>query len=172
MSLTVKQQRFVEEYLIDLNATQAAIRAGYSAKTAEVQGSRLLSYAKVAEAVKAAMEKRSSETAIDAAWVLKRLASEAEADIADIYTEGGDLKPVHEWPLIWRKGLVAGLETSAGDDGMIVHKVKLSDRTRRLELLGKHIDVGAFEEKFRHDAGADLANAIAQGNARVSNGGS
>ena len=51
MSFTPKQQRFVEEYLLDLNATQAAIRAGYSARTAEVQGSRLLRNAKVQAAV-------------------------------------------------------------------------------------------------------------------------
>ncbi len=56
MSLTPKQARFVEEYLIDLNATQAAIRASYSAKTAEVQGSRLLGNVKVREAVEAGMK--------------------------------------------------------------------------------------------------------------------
>lgn len=50
-TLTPKQKRFVQEYMIDLNAKQAAIRAGYSKKTAEVQGSRLLSYAKVAGAI-------------------------------------------------------------------------------------------------------------------------
>ncbi len=53
--LTEKQQRFVDEYLIDLNATQAAIRAGYSAKTADVQGSRMLGIVKVQQAISEAM---------------------------------------------------------------------------------------------------------------------
>jgi phage terminase small subunit len=68
--MTPQQQRFVEEYLIDLNATKAAIRAGYSAKTAEQQGYQLLQNTSVSAAIAEAMEKRSQETAIDAAWVL------------------------------------------------------------------------------------------------------
>lgn len=68
--MTPKQECFVREYLIDLNATQAAIRAGYSAKTAEVQGSRLLSNAKVAGAVQAAMDARSERTEITSDYVL------------------------------------------------------------------------------------------------------
>ena len=62
--MTPKQAGFVEEYLVDLNATQAAIRAGYSPKTAEVQGSRLLANAKVREAVEIGKEARSERTAI------------------------------------------------------------------------------------------------------------
>jgi phage terminase small subunit len=73
MTITPKQRRFVEEYLIDLNATQAAIRAGYSPKTAEVQGSRLLSNAKVQAAVSEGQNNRAARTQIDADWVLKRL---------------------------------------------------------------------------------------------------
>lgn len=70
--MTPKQQRFVDEYLIDLNATQAAIRAGYSEATAKQQGSRLLTNADVAAAVQSATADRSEETKIDAAWVLKQ----------------------------------------------------------------------------------------------------
>ena len=63
--LTEKQQRFVDEYLIDLNATQAAIRAGYSAKTADVQGSRMLANCKVQQAISIAMAERSKRTGIN-----------------------------------------------------------------------------------------------------------
>ena len=73
MSLTPKQQRFAEEYLIDLNATQAAIRAGYSENTAEVQGCRLLSKAKVREAVDVALKTRSERTELTQDWVLSEL---------------------------------------------------------------------------------------------------
>jgi phage terminase small subunit len=80
MALTDKQQRFVEEYLIDLNATKAAIRAGYSAKTANEQGSRLLANVSVFAAVSAAQEERSKRTAITADQVLQELWAIASAD--------------------------------------------------------------------------------------------
>jgi len=159
MALTAKQDRFVAEYLIDLNATQAAIRAGYSEKTAAEQASRLLTNVKVSEAVQAAMKARSERTEIDADWVLKRLARDATADLADLYDESGTLRPVKEWPLVWRTGLVAGVETiqerSGSDpDGnptfATVRKLKLLDRTKLVELIGKHVDVGAFKEKVEH----------------------
>lgn len=156
--ITAKQQRFVAEYLIDLNATQAAIRAGYSAKTAEVQGPRLLGNVRVAAAIEQGKQKREKRTEIDADWVLRRLAEEAEADIADLYTETGALKPVSDWPMVWRKGLVAGIETQQEFETVdgekkaagIVHKLKLSDRIRRIELLGKHTTVQAFVERHEH----------------------
>lgn len=167
--LTPKQRLFVAEYLKDLNATQAAIRAGYSEKTAHVQGPRLLDNVAVKAAIEEAMSKRSEETQIDANWVLKRLAEEAEADVADLYDENGAIKPVHEWPKIWRQGLVAGIETETlrpkGSTGTgqwhgknqdvhdeepveetVITKLKLSDRVRRLELIGKHVRVNAFQE--------------------------
>ena len=156
--LTAKQALFVEEYLKDLNATQAAIRAGYSEKTAKSQGQRLLTNVDIAKAIDSAKGERSERTKIDADWLLMRLAAEAYADIADLYDQSGALKPVHMWPEIWRKGLVAGIDVHQeyiyvdGDkvpDG-VVTKIKLSDRIRRLELIGKHVDVGAFSEKHEH----------------------
>ena len=149
--MTPKQQRFVEEYLIDLNATQAAIRAGYSAKTASSQGERLLRNVEVMRAVAEAKAARSEETGINAAWVLKRLADEAFADMADLYDELGRVKPVKEWPLVWRQGLVAGVEVETiGEGAGHVTKIKISERIKRVELIGKHIDVQAFKEKIEH----------------------
>ena len=63
--LTTKQQCFVDEYLVDLNATQAALRAGYSKRTAKSQGQRLLTNVDIAKAIKVALESRSSRTKID-----------------------------------------------------------------------------------------------------------
>lgn len=151
MALTPKQERFVAEYLIDLNSTQAAIRAGYSKKTAYSIGNENLSKPEIVEAIQEAQEKRSEQTLIDAAWVLKRLAEESEADVADLFDENGHLKAVREWPLIWRQGLVAGVDVQAiGDGNITLTKVKLSDRAKRLEMLGKHVFVGAFSEKHEH----------------------
>lgn len=153
--LTAKQARFVEEYLVDLNATQAAIRAGYAEKSASVEGARLLANAKVGEAVAAGLKARSERTKIDADWVLTRLAEEADADLADLYDDDGNLKPMKDWPKIWRKGLVAGIETLTEFETVdgkkepvgVVRKIKLSDRIKRVELIGKHVDVQAFREK-------------------------
>ncbi len=84
MALTPKQQRFVAEYLIDLNATQAAIRAGYSAKTAKQIGQRLLTFVDVKAAIDAAIAKRSKSTEISADAVLQRFWSIATADANEI----------------------------------------------------------------------------------------
>ena len=77
-NLTPKQQRFVEEYLIDLNATQAAIRAGYSEKTAQEQSSRLLSNVMVQEAVQKAKNKLSERTELTVDMVVQGLLKEAQ----------------------------------------------------------------------------------------------
>jgi phage terminase small subunit len=160
MALTPKQQRFVEEYLVDLNATQAAIRAGYSAETARSIGSENLSKPDIADAIAVAQAARSERTRIDADWLLRRLADEAEADMSELYDEHGGLLPVNQWPMIWRKGLVAGLDVEEiREEGAVVgiiRKVKLSDRIKRLELIGKHIDVQAFKDKVEHSGAMSL----------------
>ncbi|KMS59145.1 terminase [Novosphingobium barchaimii LL02] len=152
-----KQRRFAAEYLVDLNATQAAIRAGYSAKTAKQQGQRLLTNVDVQRAVTAGQSARSERTQVNSDWVLQRLALEADADLADLYDAEGTLKKVHDWPLIWRQGLVAGVDVEElRVEGVVigsVRKVKLSDRIKRVELIGKHIDVQAFKEKIEHTGG-------------------
>lgn len=162
MSLTPKQEAFVREYLIDLNGTQAAIRAGYSAKGAKVQAVRLLTNANVSAAIAAQKAKRAERTQIDADWLLTRLAEESTADVADLYNEDGTLKPVKDWPLIWRQGLVAGLDVEEiRVEGVVVgsiRKLKLSDRIKRLELIGRHIDVGAFKDKVEHSGKVEVEN--------------
>ena len=94
--MNAKQQRFVDEYLVDLNATQAAIRAGYSERTAQEQGSRLLSNAMVAAAVVKAMEAREQRSHITQDRVLRELARIAFFDIRRLYREDGSLKAPHE----------------------------------------------------------------------------
>ena len=62
-----------------------------------------------------------------------------------------------DWPLIWRQGLVAGLDVETiGEGAGRITKIKLSDRVKRLELIGKHIDVQAFKEKIEHSGGITL----------------
>jgi phage terminase small subunit len=153
--ITPKQRRFVDEYLVDLNATAAAIRAGYSPRSAKNAAYETLQRADISDLITAAKRARSERTKIDADWLLLRLADEADADLADLYNAEGGLRPVSEWPPIWRKGLVAGIDTEQRwtyvdgnkvPDGVIV-KVKLSDRAKRLELIGRHVTVGAFKDE-------------------------
>lgn len=154
--LNKRQDMFCREYLKDLNATQAATRAGYSKKTAKSQGQRLLTNVDIERRIAKLVDARGKRTDINADWVLKRLAEESEADLADLYDESGALKPVHQWPLIWRQGLVAGLEVQqqfAYIDGEkvpdgVITKAKLSDRVKRLELIGRHVGVQAFSDKI------------------------
>jgi phage terminase small subunit len=82
--LTPRQERFVQEYLIDLNATQAAIRAGYAPKTANREGSRLLSNAVIASAVQKGRAKMAERAQIDQDWVLRQWQAIAEADPRDL----------------------------------------------------------------------------------------
>lgn len=159
--LDARESRFVDEYLISLNPREAAIAAGYAVTTATNKAFTWVSESGCAKPhVFAEIEKRKAErskrTNIDADWVLRRLAQEAEADIADLYDEKGALKPIREWPLIWRQGLVAGVDVTTEYqtiDGErvasgAVAKIKVSDRVRRLELIGKHISVMAFRDQL------------------------
>jgi phage terminase small subunit len=156
MSLTPLQERFCEEYLKDLNASQAAKRAGSKAENERTAGSEFLANPNVAARIAQLKAERSAETKIDAAWLLSRLAEEATANIADLYDENGLLKSVHEWPEIWRIGLIQGIETEELFEGRgearehvgRLHKVKISDRVKRLELIGRHIGVQAFRDKL------------------------
>ena len=164
-----KQQLFVDEYLLDPNATQAAINAGYSEKNARHTASRLLTKANILKSIIEGKTSRSERTKIDADWLLSRLADEAEADMADLYHPvTGALKPMAEWPLIWRTGLVSGVEVQQefeyidGDKipSGVVTKVKLSDRIKRLELVGKHVDVKAFGERVELDVTDKLGDLL------------
>lgn len=149
-NLTPKQQRFVEEYLIDLNATQAAIRAGYSEKTANEIGAENLAKPSIAKAIQDALKERSERVQIDADYVLKRLVEIDQMDVLDIMDDDGNVKPLREWPKIWRQ-YISNIETISIDDGEgWLKKIKWPDKVKNLELLGKHVSVGAFKDKIEH----------------------
>lgn len=147
-----KQARFVAEYLIDLNATEAAKRCGYSPKTAHVQGSRLLTNAEVAAAVAEGQAKRLQTAELSAVRVLEEMRRLAFFDVADIFDTDGTLRPIHEIPKEARAA-IAGIEVARANfdktDGKKsdewLHKVKLASKDRALEMLGKHF--GLLEEK-------------------------
>lgn len=155
MALTAKQQRFVDEYLIDLNATQAATRAGYSKKTANEQGSRLLANVSVSAAIRQGMNARSGRVEITQDMVLKELAKIGFSDIRKVVRwgetqvrmvdgeggEGEDLVPYHGLALIDSTEIddnTAGAiaEVSQGKEGL---RVKLHDKKGALVDIGRHL---------------------------------
>lgn len=152
--LTDKQELFAREYLKDLNATQAAIRAGYSEKTAAVQGCENLTKPNIAKRIAELKDERNEEIGINAAYVLKRLVEIDQMDVLDILSDSGDLKPIRDWPLCWRTTL-SGLDIQAisveEGNAALMKKIKWPDKVKNLELLGKHVSVMAFKEQASHE---------------------
>ncbi|OCA53930.1 terminase small subunit [Photorhabdus namnaonensis] len=156
MALTDKQEMFCREYLVDLNATQAAIRAGYSEKTANRIGSENLSKLDIQKRISELKSDRNEVVKVDAEYVLRRLVEIDKMDVLDIIDDDMSLKSVHEWPTTWRRYLsgfdLAEMFEGRGDDREIVgilKKIKWPDKVKNLELLGKHVSVQAFRENVK-----------------------
>lgn len=170
MALTDKQDMFCREYLIDLNATQAAIRAGYSAKTANRTASENLSKPDIQSRIAELKAQRNDLVGINATYVLNRLVEIDQMDVLDILNSTGELKPVAEWPKVWRTTL-SGLEVmemaSEGNAAALLKKIKWPDKVKNLELIGKHIDVQAFREQVKTEhvveSISDLMDSLSQG---------
>ncbi len=129
-----KQQKFVNEYIKDLNATQAAIRAGYSAKTAVVIGAQNLTKLNIANAIAEKMKARNEKAEIDARYVLERLIEIDEMDVADILNPDLSLKSIFDWPKVWRR-TISGIditELASGDDVALLKKIKWRDKIKNL----------------------------------------
>lgn len=154
MSLTPKQTQFVAEYLVDLNATQAAIRAGYSAKTANEQGARLLANVSLRAALQDAMKARSARTEVTADRVLAEYAKLAFLDPRRFYDANGGLIPVPLLPADVAAALSSmevTVERSQGEDGPTfadVKKIKFADKKGALDSVARHL--GMFLDKVEH----------------------
>lgn len=157
--LNPKQQRFVDEYLKDFNGKQAAIRAGYSPKTAEVQGSRLLSTAKVRVEVEKRRNAISEKAGVTVERILQEYARLAFLDPAQAFDKEGRLIPVCDMPEDVRRA-VGGLDVvemaggmQVDGDGaqhvpMFTKKLKFWDKKGALDSLAKI--KGMFVEKVEH----------------------
>lgn len=153
--LSAKQARFVEEYLKDLNATQAAIRAGYSPRSAKQHADAMLSRPHIQAAVTQAQAARSKRTEVDQDYVLARLVEIDQMDVLDIMDDQMRMKPVSEWPRIWRSylsgfDLAEMFESQDGERALvgILKKIRWPDKVRNLELLGRHL--GMFKDRIEH----------------------
>ncbi len=155
-----------------MNATEAATTAGYSVKgsrnAAHVAGQRLLRNATVKALIAALTKDKLDKLEISADWVLGELRKLAGYDAGAIFNDDGTLKPIKEWDASARAALV-GLDHEKLFEhfgkGQAKHvgatvKVKLADKLRALELLGKHLKL--FAEKVELDATTNFTEALAR----------
>lgn len=142
--LTPKQAMFVREYLIDLNATQAAIRAGYSKKTANEQGARLLANVSVAKSVQAAMDERAKSVDLNATYVLKGIQGVIE-------------RCLQAEPVLIRDS--SGEMIESGE-----YTFQAGAALKGYELLGKHLKL--FTDKVEVDVGGELAKRMKEARER------
>lgn len=154
MALTPKQATFVREYLIDMNATQAAIRAGYSVKTAHVIGDETLKKPVVAEMIAQAQAERAKRTEITADRVLKEFAKLGFSDVRRIFSvDTGELQNVTDMD-DETAAAVQSVEVITrripGDEKHVehVHKIKLADKIGALTQIGRHL--GMFTDRVEH----------------------
>ena len=163
--LTGKQKRFVEEYLCDLNATQAAIRAKYAEKTAYSAGQRLLKDVEVQAAIQREMNRRSERTQITQDNVLNELAKLGFSDIRKVFDDDGRLLPVHMLPDDIAPAVSSVKVTTSrvpGTDPVEVEfttEVKFWDKPKAIDLAGKHLmlwkEVGSKENPLTVESLSD-----------------
>ena len=152
-ALNPKQARFVAEYVKDLNATQAAIRAGYSAQTARQQASDLLAKPDIAAAVKELTAQQMEAAGMEAAETKRVIGWQVRRDIRRLFDDKGNLRPIHELTeeeASYIDGIdVVKRNLTAGDGATdTILKLKLANRQGYVEMAAKHF--GLLEEKVSH----------------------
>ena len=150
--LTKQQKLFTKEYLVDLNATQSAIRAGYSKKTARSQGQRLLTNVDIQELIQKETRKKFNEVDLTAKKVIDEIIKLAFANIKNIYDEKGNLLPVHELSDDVAACIQEISQDEMGnsrDDAIVIkRKYKLSDKKSNLEMLARYFKL--LTDKHEH----------------------
>lgn len=145
---------FIDEYLIDLNATQAAIRAGYSPNNADKIGSELLGKTRVSDAIKTAMAERSKRTGINQDRILMELAKIALVNPENVVNF--DEATIREDALPEDLAAVASVKVKrfpTKDGEGIEREIKFYDKTKALDLAGRHL--GMFKDKIELSGGLD-----------------
>jgi phage terminase small subunit len=150
--LTIKQKLFCKHYLVDLNASQAALKAGYSTKSAPYIGYQLLQKDIIKKEIQRRMDIRAEKFNIDSDTILKEICKLAFIDASKLFDDDGNLIPVHKLP----KEVSAAISSievvtknKPGHDGSDVEytsKIRLWDKKGSLELLGKHLKL--FTDKL------------------------
>jgi phage terminase small subunit len=172
--LNAQMERFCQEYIkAPENQTAAAKAAEY--KNPAVSASRLMKDPDIQARIAELMKHRNKRTKIGADYVLKRLVEIDQMDVLDILSDDGGLKPISEWPKVWRISLSAmdiNRIRMAGKDGdesieSTLQKVKWPDKVKNLELIGKHVDVQAFKDRVELNVNVTLADRMAKARNRA-----
>lgn len=150
MALNAKQQAFCDEYIIDFNATQAAIRAGYSEKTSYSHGQRLLNDVEIQKAISKNQIERSKRTEITQDRVLLEIARLAFNDPRKVFDDNNALLPVKQWP-DEVAAAISSIKTkeitdSEGNTVGISQEVKFWDKSKNLDLAARHL--GMLNDKL------------------------
>lgn len=172
--LTVQQEAYCQEYVkCPEHQTRAAINAGYSPNTAGKFASQNMRDERIQKRIAELMEERNKRLRVSADYVLLRLVEIDQMDVLDILNDDGSLKPIREWPKIWRTTL-SGFDLSSTIMNMdetsietILKKIKWPDKVKNLELIGKHVDVNAFRERLEIDVKMTIADKMAKARKRV-----
>lgn len=172
--LSVLKEAYCQEYIkCPENQTQAAINAGYSPNTAAKFASQNMRDERVQKRIAELMEERNKRNRVSADYVLMRLVEIDQMDVIDILNDDGSLKPIREWPKIWRTTL-SGFDLSStimnmNEDSIetILKKIKWPDKVKNLELIGKHVDVNAFKERLEVSGTVTIADRMAKARDRV-----
>lgn len=172
--LTAMQEAYAQEYTkCPENQTQAAINAGFSPNTAAVKASGMMRDERIQKRIAELMEERNKRLRVSADYVLLRLVEIDQMDVIDILNDDGTLKPIREWPKIWRTTL-SGFDLSSTIMNMdetsietILKKIKWPDKVKNLELIGKHVDVNAFKERLEVSGTVTIADRMAKARRRV-----
>ncbi len=157
MALTAKQKRFVDEYMVDLNATQAAIRSGYSAKTARSVGSENLTKPDIASAIEKRQKRLADKYEVNQERIVAELARIGFSNMQDYMRSNSEGDPFLDFSNLTRDQAAALAEVTVedfkdgrGEDARDVRRVKfkLHDKRAALVDLGKHL--GMFKERVEH----------------------
>jgi phage terminase small subunit len=166
IQVTPMQLLFCHEYLVDLNATKAARRAGYSTKTARIIAVKLMQKPLIKAIIQNGMNKRAKKIGVDADKVLRELSRIGFSDLRDMFEENGQIKEVSKWPHHIAR-CIASIEVEETFEGHgenrvwtgYTKKVKFWDKVRALELLGKHKVL--FSDRTIHTVVKTLEDVIA-----------
>ena len=169
------QEAYAQEYTkCPENQTQAAINAGFSPNTAAVKASVMMRDERIQKRIAELMEERNKRLRVSADYVLLRLVEIDQMDVIDILNDDMSIKPVSEWPKVWRQYLtgfeLADMFEGRGDEKELVcilKKIKWPDKVKNLELIGKHVDVNAFRERLEIDVKMTIAEKMAKARKRV-----
>ncbi|WP_319703296.1 terminase small subunit [Cronobacter sakazakii] len=182
--LTDMQERYCQEYVKTPDAQgQAAKRAGFSSY--DNAAMRMMKDDRIRDRIAELMEERNKRLRVSADYVLIRLVEIDQMDVLDILNDDGSLKPIRDWPKVWRTSLsamdIATIKTtqaslqkengeadlSVEDVEHILKKVKWPDKVKNLELIGKHVDVNAFKERLEVSGTVTIADRMAAARRRL-----